>query len=113
MRAALRSILSAEIDLAVWFPASTDWALGVKLIVGPDGDRGEESIDVTVCSPAWVARRTRDGGILEGVGYFIVDTFDFAQLEACFQRRVTACQGVDWDEVAGQLRRLGWWEFER
>jgi hypothetical protein len=113
MKAALRHILSLDVpDLAAWTPPAADFAIGVRLLVGPVGAEGEESFDLTVCSPGWLAAQVRDGSIYDGRHHLVVENFDYALLESYLQRRVEACRGSSWDEVARQLARLGYWEFE-
>ncbi len=113
MRAALRHILSLEVsDVATWSPPGADFAIGVRLLAGPDGADGEESFDLTVCSPGWLAERVRDEPIYDGRHHLVVENFDYLRLASYLERRVKACQGSSWDEVAQQLARLGYWEFD-
>jgi hypothetical protein len=114
MRAALRGI---------WFdpqPATlpadpASFAFLTRLIVGPSDADGEESFDVTVASPDWLAARCREaGGILDGRHHLIVDpgTFDQAKLRDWLTQRVQAAQADSWPDLAAILARLGHWEFE-
>ena len=49
-------------DLANWAPASDEFAILVQIMAGPLGSPGEESFDVTVCSPAWVSEPRGERG---------------------------------------------------
>jgi hypothetical protein len=113
MRAALRHIHSLDVpDLATWSPPGADFAIGVRLLVGPHGAEGEESFDLTVCSPGWLAGRVREELIYDARHHLVVENFDYPLLKTYLERRVEACRGSTWNEVAQQLARLGYWEFE-
>lgn len=113
MRAVIRSLASVDVDdLDVWAPESESWALGLQLLAGPDDGPGEESFDLTVCSPAWLAERVRRDGVYDGCHHLVADGFDWPMLRAYIERRVQQCRGATWRDVAMQLARLGYWEFE-
>lgn len=113
MRAAIRWLGSYWVDdLAAWRPHSSSWQLGLRIIAGPSGELGEESFDITVCSPAWVAEHVAREGIVDGRHLLIVQQFDWNSIKAYIEGRVGACEGADWTEVANKLARLGYWEFE-
>ncbi len=113
MKAALRHIMSFDVpDLAAWTPPTADFAIGIRLLVGPDGEEGEESFDLTVCSPGWLVARVRDECVVDARHHLVVENFDYRLLAGYLERRVEACRGSSWDDVAQQLARLGYWEFE-
>jgi hypothetical protein len=99
-------------DLAAWAPESDNWVLALRLLAGPDDGPGEESFDLTVCSPAWLAERTRRDGILDGRHHLIVERYDWPTLRRYVERYVDQCEGATWRDVAEKLGRLGFWEFE-
>ena len=113
MRARLHSIHSSDIDdLDGWTPASADFAVPVRLSVGPDPGSGEESFDVVICSVEWLASQVARDGIVDGRHHFVVEGFDWPKLRHYFQRRAEACSGDSWHEIAEQLARIGYWELE-
>lgn len=76
---------------------------------------GEESFDVTVCSPEWLADACREaGGILDARHNVVVtvEEFDERELLRWFDMRVRSVAGDDWDEIGERLGRRGHWEFE-
>ena len=94
---------------------SAEYSWSVRVIAGPSTGPGDESFDLTVCTPEWVAHRTRQvGGIYDARHHVLVDleSFDRAVVEAWITKRVTAVTGGDWAEVGQKLSRLGYWEFE-
>lgn len=113
MRAVLRWLHSPDVyDLRSWSPEEAKFAILVQLMVGPDGALGEESFDVTVCTPTWLAEWVRDEGVIDARHHIVVDRYDYLRLERYLHERVAACEGASWEEVATQVARLGRWEFE-
>ena len=113
MRASIRSLMSLDVDdLDGWAPESESWELGLQIVAGPDDGLGEESFDLTVCSPARLIERLDHEGICDGRHHLIVEEYDWSSLRAYIERRVQQCEGATWREVAMKLSRLGHWEFE-
>ena len=90
------------------------FVFGVQLLVGPADGPGEESFELTVCSPEWLAVRCRSGELVNGLHHVIVgqDTYDERVLRDWLESRVHAAEAATWDGIASQLRFLGGWEFE-
>ena len=85
-----------------------------RLMVGPNDGPGEESFDVEVCTPEWLARRCAAEGFVDGRHTVVttVDAFTEDGLRSFLARRVETLSGETWHEVAGKVARLGFWEFE-
>lgn len=112
MRAALVRLHSPDVDdLRCWVPEG-DFGILVQLIVGPEGERGEESFDITLCTSGWLSQLVREMGIVDARHYVIVNTYNYDEVERYLTRRVSACEGPSWDGVADKVGRLGHWEFE-
>lgn len=113
MKASLRSLSSFDVeDLATWRPKASSWSIGIRIVAGPDEGPGDESFDLTICSVEWVEENVAKHGAFEGRHHLIVGGFQWSSIEAYVTRRVTACSGSTWDEVAQQLGRFAYWEFE-
>jgi hypothetical protein len=114
MRATLRRIHSPDVyDLRSWVPDEGPMAVLLQLMVGAaDGSAGEDTFDLTLCNAEWLAERVRVDGILDGRHHLIVAEYDYELIERYLQRRVGACEGSTWQEVALRVSRLGAWEFE-
>jgi Immunity protein 8 len=85
------------------------------MIVGPPDTPGEESFDITVCAPEWLAERCgAQGGIYNPRHHLVVtlETFDQRTLRAWLEARVREVEAPTWREVAERLGRLAYWEFE-
>ena len=113
MKAELRRMHSPDVaDLRSWSPASEGFAVLVQLMVGHSDGPGEESFDVTVCTAGWLAERAATEGVVDARHHVVVDSYNHDRIEQYFTRRVAACDGSTWQEVAAKVGRLGRWEFE-
>ena len=85
-----------------------------RLLVGPSDGSGEESFDITVCSPEWLRARCAKEGFVDARHHLVVNADQFTEsgLRTYMERRVSQATGSDWSEVAARLSRLGYWEFE-
>ncbi len=113
MKAVIRTIMSVDIpDLASWRPSDADFGLHVRLLVGPAGEEGEESFDLTVCTAGWLREEARGQKVMDLRHHLLVESFDWPAVEAYVTRRVSGCEGDTWQAVAECVGRIGHWEFE-
>ncbi len=112
MRAALKSV-DLEPDPATLPGDPAEFSLLARMILGPSDGPGEESLDVTVCSPEWLAQAAR-GGFYDARHHVVVDfdAFDQNALHRWLAERVQSVQADTWAEIGERLARLGHWEFE-
>lgn len=92
-----------------------EFSLLARMIVGPGDGPGEESFDVTVCTPEWLTGACRrSGGIYDPRHHLVVnlDDFDKRALHDWLAARVAAIEADTWSEIGERLGRLGYWEFE-
>jgi hypothetical protein len=85
------------------------------MIVGPPDTPGEESFDITVCTPEWLGERCRaDGGIYSPRHHLVVtmEEFDKRSLRAWLEARVRDVEAPTWLDIGERLGRLAYWEFE-
>lgn len=112
MKAELRYLHSPDVDdLKSWTPLG-DFAILVQMMVGPHDGEGEESFDLTLCTPGWLATRVREDWIIDCRHHLVVDAYEYGRIERYLRERVGACEGSTWHEVGERLGRLGYWEFE-
>ena len=110
MKPALRRLHSPDAhDLRAFVPSSAAFSLLVQLLLGPSDGPGEESFDVVVCSPEWLAER---GKPTIGLHHIILARYDYDELLGVVLDYLEGCDGNDWAEVAAKVGRLGRWEFE-
>ncbi|WP_167004174.1 Imm8 family immunity protein [Mumia sp. ZJ430] len=112
MRAVLKS-LELEPDPSTLSGDPAEFSLLARMIVGPPDTPGEESFDVTVCSPEWLAGKAR-AGFYDARHHVVVDfeTFDRNARQAWLTKRVDVVQADTWGGIGELLGRLGYWEFE-
>ena len=91
-----------------------EFAFLARLYVGPSDGPGEESFDVQVCSPEWLAARCAAEGFVDGRHTVVttLDAYSEEGLRSFLTRRVESANGTVWHEVAEKVARLGLWEFE-
>jgi hypothetical protein len=82
------------------------------MLIGPEGEPGQESFDVMVCTPRWILETYAGDEILIGRHMIIVFEYDFGRLKAFLEKRVGEIAGDRWKDLAHYLGRLGRWEFE-
>ena len=65
------------------------------MLIGPSDSPGEESFDVRVCSPQWLAARCREVGLYDARPHLVVNVEQFAkrQLRTWLESRVSSVRG--------------------
>jgi hypothetical protein len=107
--------LSLDPDPSTMSGDPAEFSLMARMMVGPPEGPGDESVDVTVCTPEWLAARCRaQGGLYDPRHHLVVtlDDFDRRTLHAWLEARVRTVEAPTWAEVGEKLGRLGRWEFE-
>lgn len=116
MRAELRSLHSPDVDggsLRSFQPANSEhFALNVTALVGPAGEKGEESFEFRVCSPSWLAQEELPKGFAFLRHTLLVVRWDVGLVERAISDLCMRTEGETWGEVAQKLSRFGGWEFE-
>ncbi len=112
VRARLKSLRSDDIpDLASWAPPEPDaFAVPLVLEVGVLGQRGRERFELLAVTPRWLLERHGPEGAVLGRGLLVVFGWDLARIRRFLARRVEACSGRTWPEVARQVSRIAEWE---
>ncbi|MEV0251821.1 Imm8 family immunity protein [Nocardia sp. NPDC050712] len=108
MKAELKGLHSPDADLTS--DVLPDNALFVQLMIGPLGGRGEESFDVTVCTPAWrdqVISKDPDAGRF----LLVLDRIEFESIEKFVTDFLAPLERPTWQELAAEIGKLGKWEF--
>lgn len=113
MRAAVRRFHSPDADLDTFRPADpADFAVLVQAMLAPENSEGEESFDVLVCTPAWLARTAATAGPVVGRHHLVVNAWDRDVVLHALTEEFTAVTADSWADLAARLGRIGKWEFE-
>lgn len=113
MKAILKDIMSPDVpDLATYTPNAPDnFGLLFQLFIGPENEIGEESFQLVVCTPTWLATHYKSGFII-GRHHLVVFTYDYNAILDFITSQITQCTGNTWKEIAIKLSRFAHWEFE-
>jgi len=114
MEAALKGLFSSDIpDIEKYRPAQEDnFGFVLRALVGPMGQPGEESFDITVCTPKWLEEQYRGSETVLGLHKLIVFRYDYSELRRFIEKYLRRCSGDSWPEMARRVALLGQWEFE-
>jgi len=113
MRAKLKEFYSLDFDLNSYWPDQLDnFGFWVRAMVGPEDGEGSESFDIQVCTPEWLKSRYSDDEVLSGRHMLIVFEYDLDKIKNKVSSYCDSCSGKTWQEIAGKLSRIGYWEFE-
>ena len=81
-------------------------------MIGPAGAEGEESFDITVCSPKWLLQQHTEQDVILGRHHLIMLKYDFDRLLRAIEALCEEAEAPTWEEVATKLGRFAKWEFE-
>jgi hypothetical protein len=81
-------------------------------MIGPVDGKGEDSFDVLVCSPQWIARELQTGEYLWGRSTLLIAEYSYETLERAILMLCHRVEGHSWSAVAEKLNRWSSWEFE-
>jgi hypothetical protein len=88
-------------------------AYTLRMIVGPLDAAGEESFDVTVCTPLWLADEVDRHGPQLGRHFLIVAQLNLPKAISFLRERIEhRLSGDNWTDLASKIARIGYWEFE-
>jgi hypothetical protein len=112
MKAEIKSISLAGLEINSFWPnAIDDFSVGGDAVIGITGQEGGDIFSFTVCSPKWFAKQNSEKAVFVRHFIFMNEYDDFA-LKGLIQELVRNTSGNSWDEIALQLSRYLFWEFE-
>jgi hypothetical protein len=112
-RVVLIALLEGHIDPYDYVPVDPlDDSVSVQFLLGPDDGPGEESFQVSVCTPRWLSREIAAKGPLDGRHHLIVEPFDLGAAVDYLRGLFESLEGETWDELGEKCSRIGLWEFE-
>lgn len=94
-------------------PTPDNDAYSLRMVIGPHNSPGEESFDLTVCTPLWLAEEVHQQGPQIGRHLLVVANLDLPKAMAFLRERVEhRLSGETWHELGEKIARIGYWEFE-
>lgn len=113
--AKVRSIYSLDVEgpLSSYVPMDTErFSLLVRVMVGlHQSEGGEESFEMTVCTPSWLSDECERNGWVSGEHKIVVSAYRWPVIEAAIKKLVEQHSGDSWREVASRVSQVGHWEF--
>src|SRR5665213_2947129 len=89
---------------------SENFSLVLRLMIGPRGKPGEESFDITVCTPVSLIAGCAANGFVSGRHRLVVSAYDPSLIMKAVRGLVDGCSGLSWTEVGTKLARIAYWE---
>lgn len=111
MKAELKAIDSPDVDLRSGVQEGRD-GIAIRFLAGPRGMAGEESFDLLVCTPRWIAEQVNLTGLIVGRHLIIVDRIDLDAVAQYIRGYIAGLDEPTWPELAAKIGRIGMWEFE-
>jgi hypothetical protein len=114
MNADLKRLHSPDIyDLENYQPVHPDkFGFLLQVMVGLEGEEGEESFDIEVCTPRWLEETYSMDDVVIGRHHLIIRHYNYQRIVATIKKFLRNCTGESWNEIAEKVSRLGKWEFE-
>ena len=84
----------------------------LRMIIGDDQGKGEESFDVMVCTPSWLADEQVLDKPIFGRGYLFMARLDLQEAMLFLREQISSVEGDSWEAVANQIARYSIWEFD-
>jgi hypothetical protein len=114
MKAELKGLFSPDVDDLENFRPNdpNNFCFLLQVMAAPEGSEGEESFDIEVCTPTWLAETYAPDNIIFGRHHIIVQQYNYEKLAQVIVEILEECSGENWEEVATKISRYGKWEFE-
>jgi len=113
MRAKLKGLHSPDTEnLERWSPGDGPFGFFLQAMIGPSDGPGEESVNLTVCTPEWFAGHRMETGMMMGSRTLFVSAYDYRAIRTYLERAAQRAEGKNWREIAASLSWLGEWESE-
>jgi hypothetical protein len=115
MKAKIKYIFSPDIDTALedFIPKDEgNFGFVIRMIVCPEGQEGEESFDLMLCTPKWLNDNYPADEIIFGRHYLIVFKYDYKSIYKKLSDYVNGIDAKSWGQIGDQIGKIGYWEFE-
>ncbi|MDQ0104497.1 hypothetical protein J2T10_004172 [Paenarthrobacter nicotinovorans] len=113
MKPVIKYFYSSDVDVDSY--ESTDPAndgVFLRMIIGDDQGRGEESFDVIVCTVKWLESQVKIEGPIFSRAYLLMPEVDLPAAMTFLRRAISKIQGATWEAVANEIAKFSIWEFD-
>ena len=109
MQACIRHLVVDEHDdLETCTPADPmDFEIDLRAVVGPQGEKGDETFRFTVCSVRYIERMCLEEGAVFGCHRLVVQQYDHRKISAAVTDLVESLEAATWRELAQMLAQYG------
>lgn len=113
MKAEVKRFHSPDVfDLSKFKPVDEkNFGFLLQVMIGIEGEEGEESFDIYVCTPQRLERQYGKSDVVFGEHLLIVQEYDFPRIQRRILEYVDKIEGETWDEIGALIDRIGKWEF--
>jgi immunity protein 8 of polymorphic toxin system len=105
----LKSLMSPNLERGQLPPDPEDCRVSFQAEIGPRGQEGTEIFSFVAITPRALAR---DLGARWGRGYLIVGCFSWDTVDRELKKLIHRLAGSSWTEVAEELAKELYWEFD-
>ncbi len=108
----IRMCDSPDIDLDTYSPfKKDDFGFLLQILVGIEGEQGEESFEIFICTPKWIEQNYSKETIILGLHTIIVQEYDYKKIIDAIEE-LFCISGVTWDDISRDLSYFGLYEFD-
>ena len=96
----LRWLHSPDVDLEAFEgEIGTAWGFLLQIGIAPPDVDGEDSFDLVVCSPEWIAFHYGVDAVVDGRCHLLISRFSLSALRRFVERSLAASAAPTWDGV--------------
>lgn len=114
MKPVLKTIYSPDVNSLEKFQPKdpNNFSILIQAMVGPDGEEGQESFDIEICTPRYLLEKVAKQKIVICRHMMVVAEYNYNCIASAIREYLLHCEGTTWSQVAELVARLGKWEFE-
>lgn len=113
MKPVIKYFYSSDVDVESYVSQNpVKDGVFLRMIIGDDQGMGEESFDVMVCTPTWLADELDFEKPLFGRGYLLMARLDLQKAMLFLRQEVASIEDESWEAVANKIAKFSFWEFD-
>jgi hypothetical protein len=84
----------------------------VRMMIGPEGEQGEESFDISICTPDWLRDQCEQSGFFFPRRRLVVSHWNPDFVRQFISKRISTMTAESWKDLAAKISEFSNWEFE-